>query len=88
MAQLQKLSQNGRCKGWTGRKTIYSRFSMKLTADNSLDLGQQSLTLTKPLFLWDGHPVLTADVPSSSAGTVSDAVGSCHTNKGNQHEQQ
>jgi hypothetical protein len=35
-----------------------------------LDLGQQILMLTELLFLWDGHPVLTADVPRSSAGTV------------------
>lgn len=41
----------------------------RITADKFLDLGQQSLTLTEPLFWWDGRPVLTADIPSSSAGT-------------------
>jgi hypothetical protein len=44
---------------------------MKFTADNSWIWDSKILTLTEPLFLWDGYSVLTADIPTLSAGTVS-----------------
>ena len=73
--QSQKLSQKGRCKGWTGKKTIYSRSSMKFTADNSRIRDSKvprSDTERTTFFVGRTPSVLTADVPSSFAGTVPD----------------
>jgi hypothetical protein len=52
---------------------MYNRSSspMKFTADNSWIWDSKILTLTEPLYLWDGYSMLTADVPTLSAGTVS-----------------
>jgi len=63
---------------WQGTKIIASdgihilQYLVQLKiADSTAVWDSSLLTLTDIMKIWDGHPLLTADVPTTMTGTVS-----------------